>query len=209
MHSRELVCALCKRRVVLHRDWKLGALTMEPGLPVDSIQRLDLLRSTVLLVVRVQMRLPYVGGDALASKRLNVVVNVGQEDIQTTQGVLCSARGSVSTFARIEGFLKRTEMEKEVSTLLVRYLAIRVIGILASLKVNNEALILRARLVVLQRVEQPFSTNHVGESTLSRRMELLLQHTLHVGCETFIEPEVGRVGVSGGKVVTRLRTQIH
>lgn len=57
-------------------------------IPVNAIEKLDFLISVGLLEVFVQMILPLEGSDTLAHERVDIVIDVLQKDIQTTQSTL-------------------------------------------------------------------------------------------------------------------------
>ena len=89
-------------------------------------------------------------------------------------------------------------MQDEVRALLVRDGAVRVVGVLARLKVDDEALVPWLAFVLLERVLEGLIANEEGEAAVGRGMEELEKKTLDVGCPAFVEPEVGRICLTTG-----------
>ena len=143
----------------------------------------------MLAEVVVQMVLPLLGGDALAHERLDVVVDVRQEDVEAAEHAL--------------------EVEEEVGAFLVGDGAVRVVGVLARLKVDDEPLVLGLGGVLLERVGERFGADEEGETAVGGGVEKLEEEALDVGRPAFVEPEVGRVGLPvtydglGGAGLTR------
>ena len=85
-------------------------------------------------------------------------------------------------------------MQQKVCSLLVRRVAIGdIVRILTLVERDDEPPILGCVLVGLERVPH---ADDVLESPHGRRVQLLLQDALHVGCEAFVQPEVRHVSMS-------------
>lgn len=82
-------------------------------------------------------------------------------------------------------------MKEEISAFVVRHRAISIVGVLALLKFNLQFLIfLIALLIEFEVVIKVLSTGQERESTVSRRMQYLLEEALDVRRPTFVEPKV-------------------
>lgn len=71
-----------------------------------------------------------------------------------------------------------------------------IVRVLTFLKVDNEPLVFRPFLVLLQVVLEGFVANEEREPSVRRRVYLLLQHAFNVRRPAFIQPEVRRVSMS-------------
>ena len=89
-------------------------------------------------------------------------------------------------------------MQDEVRALLVRDGAVRVVGILARLEVDDEALVPWLALVLLERVLQGLVADEEGETAVGGGMEELEEKALDVRRPAFVEPEVGRICLTTG-----------
>ena len=165
-----------ERGVVLHLDGELEALAVEPRVPLDGVERLHLLRPAVRGPVRVEVRLPLRGGDALAHEGAHVVAHVRQERVEPAERAL--------------------EVEDEVRALLVRDGAVRVVGVLARVEVDDEALVLGPVDVLLERVLERLLADEEGEAAVGGRVQELEEDALDVRRPAFVEPKVGRVRLS-------------
>ena len=87
-------------------------------------------------------------------------------------------------------------MEDEVRALLVRHGAVRVVRVLARLEVDHEALVLGPVDVLLERVLQGLAPDEEGEAAICGGVQELEEDALDVSRPSFVEPEVGRVGLS-------------
>lgn len=88
-------------------------------------------------------------------------------------------------------------MQNQVRALIIRYTTVRIVRVLAFLKIDDEPLVARCVLIQLQRVGEAFCTDKEREATLGGTMQLFKEETLHVGRPAFVEPEMGCVGVTG------------
>lgn len=82
-------------------------------------------------------------------------------------------------------------MEEEISAFVVWHRAIGVVRVLALLKFNLQFLIfLIALLIEFEVVIKVLRTGQERESTVSRRMQYLLEEAFDVRGPTFVEPKV-------------------
>ena len=127
----------------------------------------------MLLPVRIQMALPVLRRDTLSLEGRSIVLDVGQEFVETAEHAL--------------------EMQNEVRALLVRDSAVRVVGVLSGFKVDDKALVFWPVLVLLERILEGFGTNEEGKTAIGRGVEELEEETLDVGRPTFVKPKMGGV----------------
>jgi membrane protein implicated in regulation of membrane protease activity len=82
-------------------------------------------------------------------------------------------------------------VEEEISAFVVWHRAIGVVRVLALLKFNLQFLIfLIALLIEFEVVIKVLRTGQERESTVSRRMQYLLEEAFDVRGPTFVEPKV-------------------
>jgi hypothetical protein len=87
-------------------------------------------------------------------------------------------------------------MQNEIRALVVRNPAVRIVRVLALLKVDHQPLVLWLVLVQLERVDERLVADEVREAALGGRVQFLEEETFNVGRPAFVEPEVGGVGVA-------------
>lgn len=78
--------SVCETSVVelAHVDGKLGSLSVQPRVPLNSIELLHCLGSSVLGEVGVKVSFPVVGGDGESSEGLDVGLDVREEDVEAS-----------------------------------------------------------------------------------------------------------------------------
>ena len=124
------------------------------------------------------MGLPVLRRDALALERCRVLLDVRQKLVQPAKHAL--------------------EVQDEVRTLLVRDRAVRIVGVLPRLEVDDEPLVPWPVLVLLECVLERFVADEKRKAAVGGSMEELEEKPFDVGRPAFIEPEVGRVCLTTG-----------
>lgn len=98
-----------QRVVVLHVDAQVETGSVDPLVPVDLVELLQVLLAVLLLTEPVEeVLVPLLRRDRLVRERLHVVLHVRDEVVQSTNGAL--------------------KVEEEIGALLIRHLAERVVG---------------------------------------------------------------------------------
>ena len=127
----------------------------------------------MLLPVRIEVGLPVLSCDALALERHRVFLDIWQELVQAAEHAL--------------------EVQNEVRALLVRDSAVRVVGVLSRLEVDDETLISWPVFVLLERVLQCLVADYIGETAVGGGMKGLEEKAFDICRPAFVKPEVGRI----------------
>lgn len=86
-------------------------------------------------------------------------------------------------------------MQKEVRSLIVWHPAVRVVRVLALLKVDDEPLVARLLLIQLECVIERLGADEVREAALCGPVQFFEQQPLNVRRPALVQPEVRRVDV--------------